>query len=213
MFFESCMKITLDRIGKRFNRERIFAGLSHVFEAGNHTAILGSNGSGKSTLLQIIAGSSSASEGSIRYEQDGKMIDPALLFRQLSFASPYMEVLEELSFAELAVFHASMKPLRAGITAASLPELAGLSHAADKQIRYYSSGMKQRVRLTLAILSDSPLLLLDEPCSNLDAKAITWYQELVNAHASDRLILVCSNQLEYEYSFCSSELRMERFKS
>ena len=202
------MEITLTNVGKRFNRD----GLTHLFTETANTVILGANGSGKSTLLQIIAGSTSASEGDLSYRHEGDVILPENLFRSISFASPYMELLEELSLVELVRFHAGLKPLRKGIRLEEVPGLAGLDHAKDKQIRYYSSGMKQRLRLALAVLSDTPLLLLDEPCSNLDRKAVQWYQDLVFAHASGRLILVCSNQQEFEYPFCPAQIEMETYK-
>jgi len=206
------LKITLTNIGKRFNRDRIFGGINHLFTQGAHTVIQGSNGSGKSTLLQIIAGNTAPSEGSLSYELHGKPLPQEDLFRNISFASPYMELLEELTLKEHVAFHAGLKAFRDGVEPAAVPELAGLSRSADKQIRHFSSGMKQRVRLSLAILSNTPLLLLDEPCSNLDPLAITWYQELIAAHTSDRIILVCSNQQEFEYGFCKERLRMEDFK-
>ena len=72
--------------------------------------------------------------------------------------------------------------------------------------------MKQRVRLALAVLCNSPLLLLDEPTSNLDKKAIDWYQRLVNDYSKHRLIIVASNQIEYEYPFCNKEILVEDYK-
>jgi ABC-type multidrug transport system ATPase subunit len=206
------MKISLTNIGKRFNRERIFGGVTHTFHSEGHTVILGANGSGKSTLLQIIAGNTSPSEGQIQYEYTSKLLPPEQVFRKLSFASPYMELLEELTLSEHIAFHTGFKTFRNGIDAASVPDIAGLRMSADKQIRHYSSGMKQRVRLCLAILSDTPLLLLDEPCSNLDPQAISWYQELIATHASNRLILVCSNQQSFEYSFCKEQIMMGDYK-
>jgi ABC-type multidrug transport system ATPase subunit len=206
------MTIRLTNIGKKFNRDRIFGGVNHTFTPGNHTVIVGANGSGKSTLLQIIAGNTSASEGQLSYTLGGHTITPEVLFRQLSFASPYMELLEELTLTEHIHFHAGLKPFRNSILPLQLPEISGLALSANKQIRHFSSGMKQRLRLTLAILSDTPLLLLDEPCSNLDQKAVSWYQNLIQQHSADRLIIVCSNQQEFEYPFCKEKLSMENFK-
>jgi ABC-type multidrug transport system ATPase subunit len=206
------MDISLNNISKRFNRETIFSGLSHVFSENNHTVIQGANGSGKSTLLQIIAGHSEASTGDIKYTHNNKVIEADQLFRHIAFAAPYMELMEELTLSEHAVFHCGLKALRAGIHANDLAELCGLGHVAGKQIRYFSSGMKQRVRLALAILSDTPFLLLDEPTSNLDEKGILWYQQLVAMHSSNRLILVCSNNIAQEFNFCSQRLAMETYK-
>ena len=83
--------------------------------------------------------------------------------------------------------------------------------AADKQIRYYSSGMKQRVKLAQAIFSDSAVVLLDEPCSNLDAKGIELYHSLINTYCRERLVMVCSND-KVEYSFCNEVISINDFK-
>jgi ABC-2 type transport system ATP-binding protein len=207
------MQIALTQVGKRFNRERIFGGLTHTFHSAEPAVILGSNGSGKSTLLQLIAGNTSPSEGTLAYSYQGAEVTPEALFRKLSFASPYMELLEELTLREHIAFHAGLKPFRPGISPEKALALSGLDSASGKQIRHFSSGMKQRVKLTLAILSEAPLLLLDEPCSNLDMKSVNWYQNLLSDHLKDRLLIVCSNQLEYEYPFCKQEIRMEDYKN
>lgn len=206
------MRITLDNIGKRYNTEWIFRKVNYEFATGDHYVILGGNGSGKSTLLQVLGGSLLSSEGKIGYANEGKEIHVDSLYRSISFASPYLDIYEEYTLKEAADFHSKFKPFQKNITTKKFIELTGLEKAAEKQIKYYSSGMKQRVKLALAILSDTPLLLLDEPASNLDRKAIDWYQQLINDHSQNRIIIVCSNQQQYEYSFCTKELSIEDYK-
>jgi ABC-type multidrug transport system ATPase subunit len=208
------MQIQLTNIGKRYNYEWIFRGLTQEYTTGNNYAILGSNGSGKSTLLQIIAGSLIPSEGEIHYTGDrSKSIAVEDIYTQLSFASPYLELLEELTLTESISFHAQFKPFFEDLHVKEMLSLMQLEKAKDKQLKYFSSGMKQRVRLALAILSNTPLLLLDEPTSNLDKNAISWYQQLIRSYSANRLIIVASNQLEYEYaSFCNVILNVENFK-
>lgn len=206
------MRIILSNIGKRYNTEWIFRKLGTELVTGEHCVFLGSNGSGKSTLLQVVAGSTLPSEGEVIYEHEGKTISNDNIYRYVSFASPYLDLFEEYTLREAVKFHTRFKPLFRGIDEKRFIELTGLEKAAHKQIRNYSSGMKQRVRLALAILSDTPLLLLDEPASNLDKKAIEWYNQLVQDFSSGRLIIVCSNQQQYEYSFCNRELHVEAYK-
>lgn len=207
------MKINLTNIGKRYNFEWIFRKVNYEFSSEHNYVILGSNGSGKSTLLQIIAGNIIPSEGDIIYQTPGKLeVENEYIFHHLSFASPYLELFEEFTLAESIEFQAQLKPFYKGYSTNQIIELTQLEKAKNKQLKYYSSGMKQRVRLALAILSDTPLLLLDEPTSNLDKKAIDWYSHLVNDFSKDRLIIVCSNQQEYEYPFCDTQLHIEEFK-
>lgn len=206
------MQITLTDIGKRYNYEWIFRGIHHTFDSSSNYAILGSNGSGKSTLLQLIAGNLLPSQGTLHYTISNTVVDAEKMYQYLSFASPYLELLEELTLTESIIFHSRFKHFYNGLNTSQILALMQLEKAKDKQLKFFSSGMKQRVRLALAILSDTPLLLLDEPTSNLDKKAISWYQELVNAYSNNRLIIVASNQQEYEYPFCNLLLNVEDFK-
>lgn len=206
------MRIKLHQLGKRYNRDWIFRNVSYEFCSGNAYVILGSNGSGKSTLLQLIAGNQLASEGSIDYEKEAKKIEAEKINHHLSFASPYLELIEEYTLREIISFHAQFKRFYEGLGVDSIIELTGLSKSSDKELKYYSSGMKQRVRLALAILSKTSLLLLDEPTSNLDKKGIDWYNELIERYKDNRIILVCSNHQQHEYSFCAKQISMEDYK-
>ncbi len=212
------MELQLTNIGKRYNYEWIFRWINYTFNSTDNYAILGSNGSGKSTLLQLIAGNLIPSEGEIQYSTtstlttEKEIIKEEVMYTKLSFASPYLELFEEFTLAESIAFQSQFKPFYEGFSNSDILTLMQLEKAKDKQIKYFSSGMKQRVRLALAILCNTPLLLLDEPTSNLDRKAITWYQELVRGHSQNRLIIVASNQQEQEYPFCNVELNVEDFK-
>ena len=206
------MNITLSNIGKRYNYDWIFRKLDHTFSGENNYVILGSNGSGKSTLLQVIAGNLTASEGSIEYRNASQVIEFEKLYTHISYAAPYLDLFEEFTLAESIDFHSKFKPFFPGLDTKEIIRITGLEKSKDKQLKNYSSGMKQRVRLALAILSDTPLLLLDEPASNLDRNGIDWYQRLVSDHSADRLVIVASNQQEYEYPFCRQQLQVEDFK-
>jgi ABC-type multidrug transport system ATPase subunit len=206
------MQIKLNNIGKRYNYEWIFRKVNYEFTSDNNYVILGGNGSGKSTLLQVITGNLMQSEGEINYTISDSKIENETIFKHLSFAAPYLELFEEFTLPESIEFQAKFKPFYKELDTKKIIELTQLEKAKDKQLKQYSSGMKQRVRLALAILSDTPLLLLDEPTSNLDKKAIDWYQNLINNYSKNRLIFVCSNQQEYEYPFCNKQLFIEEFK-
>lgn len=94
---------------------------------------------------------------------------------------------------------------------AAVIELLNMHSSRNKLIRYFSSGMKQRLKLALAFCSDTPMLMLDEPTSNLDKQGVAWYLELVQQFAANRLTIICSNQ-EQEYSFCSDRLDISDYK-
>lgn len=205
------MKISLEHVGRRFNREWIFRDINYEFESGSSYAILGANGAGKSTLLQVISGSLSSSEGTINYLNDENKLDPDNIFEHLSLAAPYLELIEEFSLTEHIDFHFRFKKYRTGMDRDSLVGLLGLKNAEFKAIKYFSSGMKQRVKLALAFCSDTNILLLDEPASNLDQQGLEWYLSLVGQFSSERLLIICSNQ-EQEYSFCRHQINVADYK-
>ncbi|RYD93224.1 MAG: ATP-binding cassette domain-containing protein [Sphingobacteriales bacterium] len=139
------MKITLENIGRRFNRDWIFRGVDHTFISGQSYAILGPNGSGKSTLLQVLNGSLAPSAGKLSYAYEGKDVE------------------------------------------------------------------HEKLKLALAFCADTPMLMLDEPTSNLDVQGVDWYISLVEQFAAGRLTIICSNQ-EHEYSFCTNRLNVVDYK-
>jgi ABC-type multidrug transport system ATPase subunit len=206
------MQLSLQNIGKKYNQDWIFRKISMEFKHGEAYAILGSNGSGKSTLMQVISGKIIPSAGDIQYVHHGKVIPVEDIFRYLTFSTPYQELIEEYTVPEMLSFHCQLKPLFHDIDGKEFLEVLAFPRIKNKQIRYFSSGMKQRVKLALAILSDVPMLLLDEPCANLDQQGMRWYNDLIVNYRHDRLIFVCSNHQAEETAFCSEQLSVNDYK-
>jgi ABC-type multidrug transport system ATPase subunit len=205
------MKINLSEAGKRFNREWIFRNVSLDFLPDNAYAITGPNGSGKSTLLQTIAGMLQLSEGTISYHSGNGTVSNDNAYHQISFCAPYLEVIEEMTLIEFIQFHFQFKQCLPGVNADEVIELVGLKGAKNKQIRYYSSGMKQRVKLAQAIFTDTSVVLLDEPCSNLDASGIELYHSLIESFCKNRLLIISSND-EVEYKFATERISILEYK-
>lgn len=205
------MRIELKDAGRRFNQEWVFRNFSYEFNSAGKYAVLGPNGSGKSTLLSVILGNLSPSEGSVDYS-DGKEIPVDQIYTHLSFAAPYLDLVEEFTLQETIDFHFKFKGFFPGLDAAGLMDILGLARSQDKALKYFSSGMKQRTKLVMACCTNSPLLLLDEPTSNLDKQGIDWYHELISKFTSDKLVVVGSNQ-ENEYSFCDNLIKITDYKA
>jgi ABC-type multidrug transport system ATPase subunit len=212
------MTISLSDAGKRFNREWIFRHITYDFVGGTAYAITGPNGSGKSTLLQSMASSMHINEGKIEWKSSissssaDKPWTSENVYNQISICAPYLDVVEEMTLEEFLHFHHGFKPFLPGITIESIVADLGLKDAKTKQIRYYSSGMKQRVKLAQCIFSDTEAVLLDEPCTNLDSQGIDLYHSLIEKHCSNRLVVVSSND-EIEYRFCQHRINISDYKS
>ncbi len=229
------MRITLIDAGKRFNRDWIFRHLHYQFHTGKSYAITGPNGSGKSTLLQAIAGAIDISEGKASFEMPvtasagselsaaggqpsgsdpgglQQTIPPDQVYKYLAVSAPYLELIEEMTLTEFLQFHQAFKPFLPGRSIQEIISSVGLEGSAHKQIRYYSSGMKQRVKLAQSIFSDTPVVLLDEPCTNLDAQGVDLYRRLIAEHCAGRLVIVSSNDRQ-EYDFCGESINIMDYK-
>jgi len=201
------MKICLNQIAKRYQQNWIFKDLSLDIPSGTSLAILGNNGSGKSSLLRIIAAMQTATKGSITYTHKQQNIDSNLLYKQLSYAAVGMQLIEEFTLSELLSFHFSFKESIHQLTVAEIISILDMKNVQSKLVGDFSSGMKQRVKLAQAIFTEAPLLLLDEPCSNLDKHGIAQYQEWMATYQNNRTIIVASNDSN-EYSFCKEQIML-----
>lgn len=205
------MKITLNNAGKRFNREWIFRQLTYQFVSEKSYAITGHNGSGKSTLLQALSSALMLNEGSIEFENNDQLIIPENIHQYISIAAPYFEVVEEMTAKEFLLFHSKFKNFINNFLAEDILNKVELADSSNKQIRFFSSGMKQRLKLAQAIFSDVPVILLDEPCTNLDAKGFDLYYNLINSFCKNRLLIISSNDIN-EYNFCDEKLNIQDYK-
>jgi ABC-type multidrug transport system ATPase subunit len=206
------VRIEAQALGRRYGRQWIFKHLSHDFQPGTATAVLGPNGAGKSTLLNILAGQLLPTEGQVSYSLGSQPLAVTDVPRQLAYCAPYLELPEDFTLLELLAFHTRLKPLRPGLTAAGLVDIMYLQKARHQLVREFSSGMKQRLKLGLALYAAAPLLLLDEPTTNLDATGAAWYLEHVaRVRDAGRLVIVSSN-VPAEYAFCEAQVRITDFQ-
>lgn len=206
------LTIQVNQLAKRYNREWIFKNLTHSFHAGKTYAITGPNGSGKSTLMQVLWGQLPQSSGMIFYTVEGKVIPADEVFSHVAVATPYMDLIEEFTLREQLSFHFKLRKPRSGLSIESILDKLYLSESGDKQIVNFSSGMKQRVKLGLAFYTDARVIFLDEPGTNLDETAFTWYQEnLRNPALEDSLIFIASNQ-KSEYPANAEAISISDYK-
>lgn len=206
------MEITAQQLSKRFRYEWIIKSLDYTFAEGQSYAILGPNGVGKSTLMKMLSGYLSPSRGTVTFKRQGRTLDRDALYRQVAYAAPYIDLIEDFTLDEAIRFHRQFKPLQAGITPQDLHDLLAFSKSKHKQVRYFSSGMKQRLKLALALASDTTLLLLDEPTTNLDTQGVDWYQGLVERFVPDGRTVIVASNVEHDYHFCGQHLSILDYK-
>ncbi len=202
------ISIKLDKVSKRFGYRYIFKNLNYEFTDGVY-GISGQNGSGKSTVLKVISGFMSHSEGTLAYHIDNLEIKRAVIFQKLSLAAPYVNLIDEFTLPEIFQFHKTHRSLYCD-TYHQFINILNYPYRPDVFWKEYSSGMQQRVKLCLAMLSKSRIVVLDEPTSFLDDKGITWFYDLLNLHVENKIILIGSND-QRDFSFCNAIINIEDY--
>jgi ABC-type multidrug transport system ATPase subunit len=206
------MKIILTNAAKRFNFEWVFKQLNYTFQSDKAYALTGSNGSGKTTLLRVLSGYSSLSDGSIEWLKDNDTAFPAdSIFQKVAVCSPASSLIEELTLEEHLLFQAQFKPFLNNLRVDDVIAILQLEKHRHKLLAQFSTGMKQRVKLALAILADVEVLLLDEPSSNLDEAAISWMHLLLKEFVGKRLLLIASND-EADLVLCKERIHLNDYK-
>lgn len=206
------MKIDCVDAGKRYRREWVLRNINTQLSAPGAYAVTGPNGVGKSTFLKLLSAYLTPSKGKVQFSSQDQPIAIAEVYRHLSLAAPYVDLIEEYSLEEALHFHQQFKSFSEGLnTSRMIKEVLGFEKHRSKPIRHFSSGMKQRLKLALAICSDTPLLLLDEPTTNLDRQGAEWYRSLIDQFAGQRLVVVASN-VEEDLAFCTNQIDIRLFK-
>ncbi|MFY0643262.1 MAG: ATP-binding cassette domain-containing protein [Bacteroidia bacterium] len=200
------MNIACKEIAKKFKQELLFSGFDYLFKQGESYALLGPNSSGKSTLLKMIAGVLEPSDGKVEFEDYSLQESHS----QIAFTSPEMALLADYTVQDIIDFHFSFKKCKLSLE--EFVKHAELKPFLFKPYSSLSSGLKNKLKLALAIFSDVPVLLLDEPCTNFDEANVNWYRNVVGEYCNGQLIIVASNQ-EIEYHFCKHKINLNSYKS
>jgi ABC-type multidrug transport system ATPase subunit len=205
------MKIKLNGVGKRYRREWILRDIQLELEPAGRYAVSGPNGSGKSTFLKMLSGHLSPTKGKITFSEKQQQLAIIDVYQYLSFAAPYIELIEEFTLLEALRFHQGFRSFLPGIDPHSLLNILGLEKAANVPIMQFSSGMKQRLKLALACTTEASFILLDEPTTNLDAQGMSWYQELLETYLGNRLVVIASN-VPADYQLCTETIHILDYK-
>ena len=205
------MRIEARGLRRRFGLHWVVHDFDHVFAPGSRTAISGPNGSGKSTLVRLLSGQLMPSEGWLDYhDEDERAIPTAELYRHVSLAGPYVELIEELTGEEALDLHHAMRGFRQNMRPRDLWARLDWDKRVHRQtVGSYSSGMRQRLRLLLALATEASAVFLDEPTSNLDAEGVRWYRTLVRDWLEGRTLVIASNE---ERDFVDCGERIERWR-
>ena len=191
----SAAALAVDGVWKYYGDFPALRDIRLSIEPGSTVALLGRNGAGKTTLLRIIAGLSKASEGSVRI-QNADVREQATR-RRIGVLGHGISLYDELSASENLVLFANLYGLEEPEkTAGEWLVRTGLDRVRDGLVREFSRGMRQRLAVARAFMHMPEVLLLDEPFTALDDRAIAVLQSLLaEAHAAGRTIILSTHQL------------------
>lgn len=194
---QSGLQVAWTDLSQSFRSKKIFTLSATVIPSGAECLIQGRNGSGKSTLGRIVSGELTPTAGQITWTLAGQRLDAETICHRTHRISPSTELHPELTIAELIAFQGQFRTWR--YEPLDLLERAGMGQHLNAAFRTLSSGMQQRVKLALALASDSELIVLDEPCANLDEAGKAWYRECALAVKGSTTLVICSNNRKEDY--------------
>jgi ABC-type multidrug transport system ATPase subunit len=189
-------RIEAQGLAKKFSGIVLFKEIDFKVSTGDTFSITGPNGSGKSTLLKIVAGLLKPSNGAVTYTEEvhGKLDRDWLPY--IGYAGPLINPYEELTAQENIEF--ALKKNKQHPHTDFLMGYFNLGQHRDKRVKHYSSGMKQRLRLILADLNDPPILLLDEPGTNLDVGGKELLSSYLKRIRENKIIILATNDSDEE---------------
>ncbi len=192
-------RLVVDNIGKRFSCNVVFRRLSFTLEGSSALAVTGPNGSGKSTLLKILAGLQRPTKGMATLYVNGRALDTEAHVLKAGLVAPDYNVYEDLTARENLKFLARGHGLPdVGERIDRLLSFVALAECGDDYVHSFSSGMKQRMKFAATLLSDPPLLLLDEPNVSLDENGRELVSQIVTRQLDAGGILVLATNVAEE---------------
>ncbi len=206
-------ELILTDIEKKFVTKTIFKKVNLNLKNGSSLALTGRNGSGKSTLIKIIAGLLAATKGKCTLNINGNKTDKGHLYRYTGFVAPYLNLYDELSAYENLEFFTVMKSNGKKADKEyinSLLERVNLYNRRFDFVKDFSSGMKQRLKLAFSIINSPPLLLMDEPRTNLDTYGIDIAYGIIEEQIKQGILILATNEIE-DTAMCAQSLNIEEY--
>ena len=196
-------EVRLEHVWKFYGDYAALRDYTLTVSEGSCCALLGRNGAGKTTLLRILAGLSPFQRGAISLFGDALRSDAAR--QRIGFLGHGIGVYEDLSARENLNFFARIASIKsASQTVSTWLERVGLDRVASMPVRQFSRGMRQRLALARTFLHNPRLLLLDEPFTSLDDRAIAMLSALLTeARQSGSTIILSTHQLREALAIAS----------
>ena len=204
---------------KNYLGKTVFKNINLNLNSGDSLVITGKNGSGKSTLVKIISHLIKQSKGEINLTVENNKIEKENFYKYTGMLAPYINLYDELTaYENLSFFYKLKSDTSKEISKKELSELidvhlemVNLFKRKNDLVKNYSSGMKQRVKLAFAVINKPPLLILDEPRTNLDNEGIDIVYKSAEEHIKRGILIVATNEKE-DFRLGKEIINLENFK-
>jgi heme exporter protein A len=210
------IELACENLEMSFSNKLIFKKLSFKLTNSSSLIITGRNGTGKSTLIKILSNLIKETNGKKWMKLNGEYVERDKQFFNIGLLAPYINLYDELTSYENLEFFYKLKINRhkeKGIEEKikQLLEKVNLYKKRNDLVKNYSSGMKQRLKIAFAILSDPLILLMDEPGTNLDKDGIGIIYNIAEKQKKNGILIIATNENE-DTKLCDKRINIEDYK-
>ncbi len=191
------MSIKINNLTKKYGSQIALDSISFEVNQGEIVGFLGPNGAGKSTTMKILTGYISGNEGDVKIMGLDIKTHGLEIKKNVGYLPEHNPLYLEMNVKEFLNFIGELYGIKAEKLKKRIIEildLVGLTNEQNKKIKELSKGFRQRVGLAQALIHDPKVLILDEPTSNFDHEAKTWYHKMLEQYSQDRTIIIASNE-------------------
>ncbi|GAB4328060.1 MAG: heme ABC exporter ATP-binding protein CcmA [Calditrichia bacterium] len=201
-------RLKAENVSQYFNHRKIFENVSFSVQSGKSVVLTGHNGSGKTTMMRILAGLLRPSAGKVELSHNGEKLDGEARYQAIGLVGPYLQLYNQLTAWENYEFFSKVRGLKADKQQfRQLMARVGLKGRELDELQTYSSGMLQRAKYVMALIHQPPVLLLDEPTSNLDEEGAQVVYEIMREQKERGILILATNE-PGEIKFGDTEIRI-----
>lgn len=198
---------------KRYGSFKALDDVSFEVEKGEIVGFLGPNGAGKSTTMRILTCFISPTSGTAKVRGHDVFDDTLAVRANLGYLPQRAPLYLEMTVYEYLEFAARIRNIEGSAfkqRARAVVEICGLAQSLAKEIRHLSHGYRQRVGLAQALIHDPPILILDEPTSDLDPNERTEFLNYLKQIGKDRTVLLSTHNLKEVEAACARAIIVSR---
>jgi len=208
------LRLTCNKLSKSFSGTTVFQNLSFTLSGYQSLLITGKNGSGKSTLLKIISNLIRESSGEIYIDENNNKLEREKWYLKTGLLAPYINLYDELTGYENLEFFYKLKTGEKNNfkeKTENLLKQVNLYEKRNEHVKNYSSGMKQRLKVAFAIMTDPEILIMDEPRTNLDKLGVELIYKISDEQKKKGILIVATNNDE-DAQLCENSVNIEDYK-